>query len=273
MTGVGDRGTGDPIEDYLDELLLRLHLPPRDVRRLLAETEAHLRESAAGLQASGTTPQAAEREAVRRFGTAAEVAAAAGAARRPSVRSLAVHAVWAGVTLAGTGLVAVGVSGGLAALVNAVAGPGFVGALPRTYPAATCAYYLGIHPGASSCAQAATWENSQDAVSLRLLAGLLGLLLLAVGWTWRRALLDDPTTAALRDGAAAAIAALAFAAAAVGLVGVSVDLAVQHGSGGVGFYLTGGVTAAVAAALTAVWCRRRLRHLHPWLLLQQRLAA
>lgn len=46
MSGSAPR---EPIEDYLDDLLLRLDLPPREARRLLAETEAHLRESAEAL--------------------------------------------------------------------------------------------------------------------------------------------------------------------------------------------------------------------------------
>lgn len=37
----------DPIEAYLDQLLVALPGSPRDVRHTLAEVEAHLRESAA----------------------------------------------------------------------------------------------------------------------------------------------------------------------------------------------------------------------------------
>ncbi|NMH96534.1 HAAS signaling domain-containing protein [Pseudonocardia acidicola] len=256
--------TGEPIDDYLDALLLRLHLPPRETRRLLTETEAHLRETAAGLQAHGMESRAAEREAVRRFGSAREIASAAGAARRPTLPTLLAQAVWACLALAGAGLLAVGLSGALAALLNAVAGPGFVGALPRSYPAATCHYYLAVHPGSGSCAQAAMWETSQDAVSLRALAGVLGLLLLAAAWLWRRALSGDPALAALRDGTVGAIAGLVFTAAAAFLIGTCVDLAVQHGSGGVGYYLTGAIVAIPAALLAGIWSYRRLRLLRPW---------
>lgn len=255
---------GEPIEDYLDALLLRLHLPPRETRRMLAETEAHLRETAAELQAHGMQAPAAEREAVRRFGPAGEIASAAGAARRPAPVTLAAHATWAFLALVGAGLLAVGLSGALAALFNAVAGPRFVGALPRSYPGATCHYYLAAHPGSATCAQAAMWENSQDAVSLRALAGVLGLLLLAAAWLWRRRLAGDAALAALRDGTVGALAGLAFAAAAIALIGTGVDLAVQHGSGGVGFYLTGGIVAVPAALLAGIWSYRRLRLLRPW---------
>lgn len=56
--------TTDPIEDYLDELLLQIRLPPRDTRRLMAEIEAHLLESAACLRELGRSDSEAAREAV-----------------------------------------------------------------------------------------------------------------------------------------------------------------------------------------------------------------
>ena len=37
--------TPDAIEEYLDELLTRLVGPPAEVRRVLAESEAHLRDA------------------------------------------------------------------------------------------------------------------------------------------------------------------------------------------------------------------------------------
>ena len=47
----------DPIEIYLDRLLVALSGSPRDVRRALAEAELHLYESAASLEASGLRPR------------------------------------------------------------------------------------------------------------------------------------------------------------------------------------------------------------------------
>ena len=261
MSGAASR---EPIEDYLDDLLLRLNLPPREARRLLAETEAHLRESADELGRLGTSAVQAEAEAIRRFGSAREVAAAAGAARRPSAPALLGQGSWVAMALAGLGLLAVGVSGALAALFNTIAGPGFVGGLPQKYSAATCAYYLSIHPGATSCAQAAMWENSHDAVALRLLAGLAGALIVAVAAAWRRVARGDASSLALRDGAVGAIAAMAFAIAAALLLGLSADSAIQHGSNGVGFYLTGGLAGILGTLACAFWAYRRLRHMRPW---------
>jgi hypothetical protein len=40
----GAAGTGEPVEDYLDQLLLTLGGSPRQVRHTLAEVEEHLRD-------------------------------------------------------------------------------------------------------------------------------------------------------------------------------------------------------------------------------------
>ncbi len=254
----------EPIEDYLDDLLLALRLPPRETRWLLAETEAHLREAAEAEERAGLGRSEAERAVVRRFGSPSEVAAAATAARRPSPMQTATTVVWSMLTLAGAGLAAIGLSGLLAGLANLTLGPGFVGALPQTYPAATCRYYLAVHPGATDCAQAAMWETSQDAVVLRVLAGLVGVLLLLVAWRSRRYLRSDRSGSLVRDGLVGAVAAVSFAVAAVILGGFAGDLAVQHGSGGVGFYLTGALVAGGAAVAGAVVALRTLRHVRPW---------
>jgi hypothetical protein len=170
--------TSQPIDVFLDDLYRRLRGNPRTARRLLAEAEAHLRDSAAALQATGMDAASAEREAVDRFGTPAEIAAQSAGAVSRRLGALA----RAGVLLGGIGLVAVGVSGGIAALMNAVSGRDFVGALHQTYPGAACRHFLAVQPSAGDCAHAAILENSDDAVILRLLAGLAGLLLLALAW-------------------------------------------------------------------------------------------
>ncbi len=257
---------GEPIEDYLDELLLRLHVPPRDARRLLAETEAHLREGAEVAERRGLTRDDAEREAVRRFGPAGDVARAAVAARRLSPLSVIGNLVWAGFAVGGAVLAAIGVSGALAGLANATLGQRFVGALPQTYPAATCHYYLAAHPTATTCAQAAMLENSQDAVVLRLLAGALGALVIVAALLVHRRLPGDRATAILRDGIAAALAAVGFTVGAAALLAVAVNLAVHHGSGGVGFYLTGALASAGAAVAAGAVAYRELRHIRPWTL-------
>ena len=64
------------ITDYLIELLGELELPPHRRRRILAEVEDHLSCSAADLHAAGLDAVASEREAVTRFGPAAQLARA-----------------------------------------------------------------------------------------------------------------------------------------------------------------------------------------------------
>ena len=257
---------GEPIEDYLDELLLRLRLSPRETRRMLSETEAHLRDAADAAEQRGLSREAAEQEAVRRFGTAHDVAHATWTARGRSPLLIAAHVAWSTVIVGGAVLLAVGVSGALAGLANATLGPRFVGALPQTYPAATCRYYLAAHHSATTCAKAAMLENSQDAVVLRLLAGFVGVLLIVAALAVRRHLPGNRVTTALRDGVASGLAAIGFVVGAAALLAIAGDLAVQHGSGGVGFYLTGAIASAMAAAVAARLSYRRLRRIRPWTL-------
>lgn len=62
------------ITEYRLELLAELRLPRRRCRRILAEVEDHLACAAAELRAGGLEVQEAERESVRRFGPAVELA-------------------------------------------------------------------------------------------------------------------------------------------------------------------------------------------------------
>jgi HAAS len=64
------------ITDYLAELIEMLELPAKRRRRIVAEVEDHLQCAATELHASGLDPVSAEREAVRRFGPARELAQA-----------------------------------------------------------------------------------------------------------------------------------------------------------------------------------------------------
>lgn len=246
----------EPIEEYLDELYARLGGATRDARRVLEESAAHLRDAAGEGERAGLSRVEAEQAAVARFGSPAHVAGACARAHGPSPRQLVVDVAHASVLLGGLGLVGVGLSGAVVAALNAIFGYRFVGALPGSYSPAACRHFLAAHPGAGSCARAAVLENGQDAVSLRILAGLAGLVLLALGWAWRRRSTRAGSRRALAPVLVDSVAAAAFAAGAVLLAGQSVDLAVQTGSGGVGFYLSGAVIAAVGAVLFATRAAR-----------------
>ncbi len=227
-----------PIEDYLDELLRRTRTDPRTIRRLLDETGDHLLSLAADLEAAGMSRVDAEREAVRRLGPVSVLA------RSPwsrSFRTLVVETVRAAMLLGGWGLVAVGLSGAVVAGMNAIAGTGFVGG----------ATVLGTGGHGMN-------ETAHDAVSLRILAGLAGLLVLA-GYTLLRRHARPATV--LPDGLVDALGAAAFAAATTVLAGASVDQAVTGIAGqGVGFFLSG---AIVSLAGTVVFCIRATRALLP----------
>jgi hypothetical protein len=62
------------INDYVHELDATLRLPRRRRRRIVAEVRDHLQSTAAELGGSGLDPEAAEREAIRRFGDAPALA-------------------------------------------------------------------------------------------------------------------------------------------------------------------------------------------------------
>jgi hypothetical protein len=221
---IGSSGV-TPLEDYLDELLRRTHADPRTTRRLLDEVNDHLAAAAAEFEAAGRSRVEAEREAVRRFGSAADVARASW---RRSFTTLVLETLRAAILLGACGLVAVGLSGGVVAAMNALFGQRFVGG----------ATVLGT--GGSGVG-----ETAQDAVVLRVLAGAVGLLVLASHLALRR---YGKPAVVLPRGLVDALGAAAFAAAAIVLTCASVDQAVTSvGGGGVGFFLSGALVALAGA--------------------------
>lgn len=215
---------GSPIEDYLDELLRRVRADPRTTRRLLEEATDHLSAAAAELQAAGTARVEAEREAVRRFGPPADLASHS---RRRSFAALVGETTGAAVLLGACGLVAVGVSGVVVAVMNQLLGRSFVGG--------TTVWGTG---GAGIA------ETARDAVVLRALAGVVGLVVLAGYAALRR---YAPPAVVLPPGLVDALGAAAFAAATVALASASFDQAfTAHGSHGMGFFLSGALVSLTA---------------------------
>jgi hypothetical protein len=228
-----------PIEDYLDELLRRTRSDARTTRRLLDEASDHLHATTAKLVNDGMSAQAAETEAVRRFGPVTPIVQATS---RRSFLTLVVETLRGALFLAGCGLVAVGISGLVALVMNVWAGRSFVGGVT---------VFSGQGPGPS------VQEVADDAVVLRVIAGLVGLLLLLGYLAWRRHTESPPL---LPAGLVDALGAAAFAAATAGLVIVSADQAAQTGTPGVGFPLSG---ALVALPATVYFCARAARALLP----------
>jgi hypothetical protein len=220
------------IEAYLDELFAAARdAEPAAARRLLAEAEAHLRESAARLRAQGLGPEEAEAEAVRRFGP---VGSATTALRTP-LRSLGRVPLRAlvrpAVGLAAIGAIAVGVSGVLSEVFGRLWGAGFVsGDLPGVaYTAARCAVLQAPYPGLD-CAQAAAEHHWGEVVEGRVFLGAVGLVLLAL---WRILPRDVPLPAGVVPGLGAAAFLLASAA-----TGLAAGSAAVQGGEGVGAWLS-----------------------------------
>jgi hypothetical protein len=250
----------DPIEHYLDQLYAGLRGSPRQGRRILAEAEDHLREGVAAGLAAGLTEREAQEQAISSFGSVRAVIRAHDQRLRrvPGIAVLADVAMSAW-RLGSVGLLAIGASGLVAAAMNVVFGRQFVGsASGATLPAAACRHWLSNWPGAHSCAQAYLLESSSDAVSLRLLAGLAGLILLAGyylarGRGWSRGVLPD--------GFAPTVAMSLFGAAGLGLLVLAINHATVGFPAGPGFYLSGAVVAlALAAAFARQVHRTLLRH-------------
>ncbi len=228
--------TESPIDDYLDELLRRTRADARTTRRLLDEASDHLRTAAAELVAAGNSRQDAEREAVRRFGPVAPIAKAT---LRRSIRALISETLRAALFLAGCGLVAVGVSGIVALAMNLILGRAFVGG-------------TGVFEFSGGASVA---ETADDAVVLRVIAGLVGACLLLGYLAVRRRVSSPPV---LPAGLVDALGAAAFAAGTAVLALASANQAVRGGAPGVGFALSG---ALVALPATVYFCIRAARAL------------
>jgi hypothetical protein len=248
------------IERYLDELIRALAgRPPRELRALLAEAEAHLHDDADAAVARGMAGDQAEREAVARFGSAADVAAAEraldGGRFAALVRQLFVNAV----LLGGIGAVAVGVSGLAAALVRVIGGSrALVDVQPgQTLAAADCTRWLALNPTAGSCRAAAISDWANETVYYRLALGVLGVVVLAVGYRLRRGRSTSRIAATVRD----AVGLAAFALGAAGTLLLGIDGAVR--GTGAGQWLSGAAVAVPAAGVFAVLLLRDLRGFGP----------
>lgn len=249
---------GDPIEEYLDVLYTRLRGTPREGRRILAEAGEHLLDAVAEGVAAGLTHREAQEHAISAFGSVnAVVRAHESRRRRPPAARLLADLVMSGWLLASVGLIAVGASGLVAAAMNSVFGPRFVGGSPSAagLSGAACRHYLALWPAAHTCAQAAMLEVSSDAVTLRVAGGLAGLVALAAylaarRWHARRVLPDAfvPTVAVSLFGAAAAV---------LGWFTVNHRMSTLGGlPHGAGVYLSGAIVALVMA-VAYLWSLQR----------------
>jgi hypothetical protein len=237
----------EPVEEYLDKLLLTLSGPPRQVRSTLAEVEAHLHDAVAEEMAGGRSEAEAEQAAVARIGAISQISGHPLQFARPTA-ALARRAALAGSLIGGIALVAVGISGLIGwALAELRGGTFLVAPFPQgSYTSADCARWLAGDPSTRSCITAMTADHVGEVILNSFAAGVLGLLVLsAYGWM-RRRWQDRGTLTALPVGSAEAVGAILALIVAVGTAGRGVNMyLVQHGQGaGEMFSLTIGAFAA-----------------------------
>jgi HAAS len=253
----------DAIEIYLDELVELLDGPGVEVRRMLAESEDHLREAeTAGIDA-GMTSQQAALAAIDRFGTPREVAERYKLMRVMATPGQVLAQVALSLALVGSFvLIGIGLSGALAAGGAAVLGPSFIsGDAPGvTYTPDRCDDFMGFHPEADTCAEAAVLHHLDETVGTRADAGILGLLLLA-GWLLaRRAARKSAGPRVIPEVFVPLTATALFAAAAILLGGLGTVQWLSSGTGtGAGYFLTAGVVSLIATLGFGLWSLRRLQ--------------
>jgi hypothetical protein len=249
--------TDDPIEGYLDRLLAHLRGSAHDVRRILSETEEHLRDATAELVAAGASEEEAQHRAIERFGPPRTVARRFSARLAPVPPAAVVgELARSAVLLGAVGLIAIGASGALAELLGRLFGPAFVaGDLPGvTYTAQRCAEFLEYFPDAGGCEQAAALHHWGEVVEYRVAAGVLGLLVLGAFLLWRRSQGGRPPEylGALPDGFAATAATSLYGVAAAVLALESLDALLVAGGDRAGQWLSGAVVALAMAVLYGV---------------------
>ncbi|HEX5368275.1 MAG TPA: permease prefix domain 1-containing protein [Dehalococcoidia bacterium] len=240
------------IEAYLDALAERLVLPPQRLRRVLAETEDHLRSSITSLIEEGVERDEAARLAIQRFGAPDVVAK--GFARGPIASVALVMATARSLYgVAVVGLLAIGLSGVIAAVLGAAFGKSFVAGDVSgvTYTPARCDQFLTLWPHAANCMQAALMDHYDEVVFYRVLAGLLGLVALGGLWFLRRRV----SSSRLPDWFAPTVGASIFSIAGLGLLA-----AAANPDGQVGGYISG---AAVAAVVAVAYGLQLARYLTP----------
>ena len=249
--------TADPIEGYLDQLLGHLRGSAHDVRRILAETEEHLRDATAELEAAGASQEEAQRRAIERFGHPRTVARRFSARLAPiPPAAVAAELARAAVLLGGVGLVAIGASGLVAELLGRLFGAGFVaGDLPgMTYTAERCAEFLEYFPDAGGCAQAAALHHWGEVVEYRVAVGVVGAFVLGAYLLWRRRpdRQDPRYLGVLPDGFSATVATSLYGVAAAALALLSLDSFLVADGDGTGQWLSAAIVAAAMAAVYGV---------------------
>jgi MYXO-CTERM domain-containing protein len=253
----------DPVEAYLDQLLVALPGPPRHVRHTLAEVEAHLLDDVAAGRADGLDEAAARSAAVRRVGPVCGVADRPrfGWRLTPALRR---RIALATLLIGGVGGIALGIGGIIGRVVQALWGDNAI-AVPfpaGSYSPADCARWLAGYPSAHDCVTAMTADHADDFLRNAAAGGVLGLLALGGYELLRRRWTSRAIATALPAGSEDVLGAGLALLSAVVLFGQGVDaVMVTHGNGsGQPFSLA--LAATLAGAFFAR-ARRKQPHQAP----------
>jgi hypothetical protein len=261
MTDTASEPSGsEPVEEYLDRLLLSLSGPPRYVRQTLSEIEAHLHDAVADELAAGRSQADAEHAAVDRMGAIQAVTGRTALSARPA-HALVRRSVLAGSLIGGVALVAYGIAAAISWALAAVRGGEFVTAPfpPGSYTPADCARWLAGDPAAHTCVTAMTYDHVGDIVLQGIAAAILGLLALLAFRVMRRRWQDRSTLTSLPVGSAEAVGVILAIGVAVTGLGMAVDIENVHRGQGVGQPISIAVAAVGAAAFFALRLYRAVR--------------
>lgn len=251
---------GEPVEEYLDRLLLTLGGSPRQVRHTVAEVEAHLHDAIAEETAAGKSRPEAEAAAVARIGTVCDVTGRRAAFGRPMAALLRRTAL-AGLLIGGVGLVAVGISGAIARALAAARGGSFVTAPfpPGSYTRADCSRWLAGDPATHNCVTAMIADHVGDIALQSYAGGIVGVLALMAYWAMRRRWHDRGTLTALPVGSAEAAGGLLALLVAIGTLGTGINTELVQRGQGAGHQFSLAVAALGATTFFAIRLYRAVR--------------
>jgi hypothetical protein len=253
MTGDITGAHRDPVEDFLDRLLVSLRGSPRRVRHTLAEVEAHLRDAVDEGMAAGLSEADAQAWAVERMGPVHTVTGGPATLSRPS-RALMRRLTLTAVLVGGAGLTAIGLAGLIGRWFLALKGNAFLTAPwpSGSYTQADCAHWLAGDRATHSCVIAMLADHAGDIMLETTAAGVLGLLLLASYVALRMQWRDRATMTALPAGFAQALGTVLAGLAAVACFAVAYNIENTQRGIGAGLPWSLGLAAAVTAILFAL---------------------
>lgn len=250
----------DLIDEYLEKIARNLRGPAMESHHTLLETEDHLRSAVADFMRQGMSEPDAQIQAISQFGVASDVAAGHNAevgifSFGATLRSL-FGAIW---ELVAIGFMVIGASAAVAYVASILTSKEAIfGMPPNALPAAAqCSYWLSIHPTASNCQQAGTWEAANDSTWLLGIVGLIGAFLYIALRRFRRS--NRISLNAIPPMLIPVIAGTIFFLASVCLLVLGQSNGVVESVWGQGRWYSESATSFAAALVSAYFLLRTIR--------------